>query len=63
MENCRNIVSIKYDIRKGEYSIKERDAITGKIYRTLANRLNAAEINFATRAARHKNDLYIIWTK
>ena len=63
MEDYRNIVSIKYDIRKGEYSIKKRDPITGKSSRTFANRLNAAEINFATLATRHENDLYIIWTK
>ena len=63
MEDGRSIVSIKYDIRKGEYSIKERDPITGKICRTFANHLNTAEINFATMATRHKNELYIIWTK
>ena len=63
MEDYRSIVSIKYDIHKGEYSIKERDPITGRIYRTFANRLNATEINFATMATRHESELYIIWTK
>ena len=63
MRDDRSIVSIKYDIHAGEYSIKERDPITGKIYRTFANRLNAAEINFATMATRHENELYIIWAK
>jgi hypothetical protein len=63
MVNRENIISIKYDIRNGEYSIKKRDPITGKHNRTFSNRLTAAEVNFATLAERRENDLYIIWTK
>lgn len=63
MDDYRNIISIKYDIRKGEFSIKKRDPLTGKCNRTFANRLTAAETNFTTLATRHENDFYIIWTR
>ncbi len=63
MADSRRIVSIKYNIKKGEFNIRYCNTVNGEFSRTFANKLNAAETDFITCVKRHENDLFIIWAR
>lgn len=55
------ISAIRYDKTAGEYTIKERDAITGEASRTVCNHLTAREIAWTEQADRYEDRWSIQW--
>lgn len=57
------ITAIRYDKAAGEYTIKERDTVTGAPSKTTCNHLTAREISWAEQADRYEDRWSVQWTK
>lgn len=59
--NAKVIVSIAYNKKSGEFTVRERDIVSGKFSSTFCNNLNDMERIFAKSVEPRETDRNIFW--